>query len=283
MKKIFTAVLVFVSIISFTGCHDSIFADIKNEINIDSGRMRGSINSFEVFGSYIYVAPAHKGKIYRKPTGNVGTRKGWESINTPDTPVYLSSQGSTLYMLSVTFTEGSGDWEGMNIPVYHEYVSSNGVNWSGPIASYNWDEDGNNIPGMYKNKYSTATSGGITYSISPGVSDSVYGSDGTVHEDDDKTGYLWCLAATSDYILVGSNMGLYHFHVGSNDKPTDNVVGNANGVFDEFRIWAIWVENPALPEGQSVIYVFGSPIGSNNADSEGFYSYIPGDGWNSEK
>ncbi len=288
-RKLLTSFFVSVlSVFLLTGCHDAIFEEIEKEVSVDESRIYGSCSAFIEFNNMVYIATAANKELYRHAKSNTG--KGhWQSISTPEIPVFLSNHGGYLYLLTVTYSEGSGDYEGYNIPEYHEFRSSTGESnsWGSKLATYTYDENGNNIPSYYKYQNSSVTaSDGNTYTIgTTSNADHVYKNGTHVATNDNCE--MWCIAATSNYLLLGGIPDVYKLplsncNIGSVTTFDTTIEGETN-IFESLRIWAIYVVDPTVPYLQSPIFLFGAPTGGTNADKAGLYAYYPGSGWNSDK
>lgn len=287
--------------ITFFSCHDSIFEDINEESSIGDERIKGGATGFAVFNGQIYVAPTNPGTIYRKSEYLSGSRGHWESIDCPNTPIFLAVEGSTLYMLTTTFHAGSGYAEGISVPTgFYEYTSSTGNSdsWT-HVADYAYDLDGTNIPSRYKNQHTKVLSPSHgTYSIDTNTNILYQNSTAILYADqaDVKVGSWWCIAGTRDQLILGTSSGLYDMPIGStdlDDEVAPNDHSSSRSIFSGMTILALYVAGTTRnssgewscsgqSETDSVIYVFATGPGSSYASQNGLYSYIPGQGWDSE-
>ncbi len=286
----------------FFSCHDSIFEDINKESSIGEDRIKGGATGFVSYHGCIYFAPTNDGVIYRKSNDPVSChhRGDWDSIRCPEVPIFLAVEDDYLYMLTTTFANGSGDFEGVNMPTgFYEYRSKNPGDWGARIASYAYDIAGTNIPTRYKNQHTKvrAPAGGL-YSIESNTNILYLNSMPILYADqkDVKVGSWWCLAGTSDQLILGTSVGLYHMTIGStdiNDDVAPNDISTAKSIFSGMTVLALYVAGTdrysdgawacsATNESNSVIYVFTTGPGSSYASQNGLYSYIPGQGWDSE-
>ncbi|MBP5157722.1 MAG: hypothetical protein ILP18_07630 [Treponema sp.] len=290
----------------FFGCHDSIFEDIKQESAIGEDRIKGGATGFVVFKGHIYFAPTNEGVIYRKANNSSSwyNRGHWEAISCPEIPVYLatSDDGQTLYLLTTTFQEGTDDFSGVNMPTgYYEYTSTSGDSgsWSSRINSYKYGILGTDIPDRYKEQNTRVRApSGKVYSVA--ANSNVLYEDRTpilyADQKDVKVGSWWCIAGTHDNLILGTSVGLFHMHTGStdiNDEVAPNDFSTAKSIFSGMTILSIYVGGTTkdstgawscsdTSETSSVIYVFATGAGSSYAAQNGLYSYIPGQGWDSE-
>ena len=300
--KPFRMLLLLLAGITFFSCHDSIYEDINKESSIGEDRIKGGATSFVKFNGCIYVAPTNEGVIYRKPEVNCYSRGGWEAVSCPNTPIFLAEEGGILYMLTTIFKEGSGDFEGINLPNgFYEYISSTGNSDSWFFrASYVYDKEGTHIPSRYKNQHTKVRPNGSSsaYSIDTNSNVLYWGNTAILLADqnDVQVGSWWCLAGTSDQLIMGTSTGLYHMQIGStdiNDDVAPNTLSTAKSIFGGMTILALYVAGTTRdstgawscsgqPEINSVIYAFATGPGSAYAAQNGLYSYIPGLGWDSE-
>ncbi len=285
---------------SFFGCHDSIFEDINKESAIAEDRIKGGVTSFVVFNGRIYVAPANNGVIYRKNESRCRDRGDWDAISCPNTPIFLAVDGSTLYMLTTIFENGSGDTEGINLPTgYYEYTSRSGDSDSWDyVARYDYDQEGTHIPSKYKNQHTKVNTSAGTYSTS--TNSNVLYLDNTAvlyaDQNDVKVGSWWSIAGTADQLILGTSAGLFHMKIGStdiNDEVAPNDLSTSKSIFSGMTILSLFVAGTRMnssgawncssqSETDSVIYVFATGAGSAYVSQNGLYSYIPGQGWDSE-
>lgn len=288
---------------AFFGCHDPIFEDINKESSINEDRIKGSITSFVVYDGYLYCAPANEGVIYRKANNSSSwrSRGGWDDVDCPETPVFLATENGYLYMLTTTFENGSGASEGIYMPTgYYEYRTTTPGNWGDRVATYGYDMTGDTIPSKYKNQHTKVrTSDDTVYSTTPNSNILYRNNEAILYADqrDVKVGSWWSLAGTNDQLIIGTNTGLYHMQIGStdiNDDVAPNDKSTAKSIFSGMTILSVYVAGTVKDssgsawwksnsnEVDSVIYVFATGPGSGYASQNGLYSYIPGDGWNSE-
>ncbi len=286
--------------LSFFSCHDSIFEDINEESAIDNNRIKGGATSIITFNGKIYVAPTNTGVIYRKNESDRFSRGGWEDISCPNTPIFLTVDGSTLYMLTTIFQEGSGDYTGLNLPIgFYEYISTTGNSDSWTyVASYAYDQDGTYIPAKYKNQHSQVSSSAGTYKIETNTNILYLNNNAILLADqkDVQVGSWWCIGGTADQLILGTSVGLFDMPIGSTDLDDDvapNDFSTSKSIFAGMTILSIYVAGTSRnasgawscsgqAETDSVIYVFATGAGSAYAAQNGLYSYIPGQGWNSE-
>ena len=205
-------------------------------------------------------------------------------------------------MLTTNFEEGSGDNEGINLPNgFYEYISSTGNSDSWFFnASYIYNKEGTYIPARYKDQHTRVRPNGSAAVYSVTTNSNVLYLDNTAillaDQRDVQVGSWWCLAGTSDQLIMGTSTGLYHMPLGStdiNDEVAPNTLSTAKSIFGGMTILALYVAGTtrdssgawscsSLPEINSVIYVFATGPGSAYASQNGLYSYIPGLGWDSE-
>lgn len=288
MKKAFYIIAAAFSIFmtfGLTSCHDSIFETIENEIALDKSGLRGSIGSIVEYGGWLYVTPMNKGVLYRK-SATARSKGGWNKISAPKTPVAIALSGSTLYMLSVDWDEGSGDYEGYNVPTYFEYTSTDGTNWTYINNKYGYTEDSSNLPARYKNQHCSVTAGnGKSYSIPSSYSTSVITTpNGSQNLDE---GYIFAITATYDTVIVGTTTGIYSYKIQSNGSLTDksthvgDLEKDASSTFTR-DVPVVYVPNDSRTKSETdaVIYAYNSPLGSSGTQNEGLMAYFPGSGWN---
>lgn len=289
MKKafyIFSFTLsVFISLM-FTSCHDSIFETIENEIALDKSGIRGSMGSIVEYNGYLYVTPMNKGVIYRK-SASANTKGGWQKLSAPKTPVAIALSGSTLYMLAVDWAEGSGDYEGYNVPTYFEYTSTSGTSWGNPIATYSYQENSGNLPSRYKNQHCSVTVGSVTYSIPSSCSTDTISISGHSAFDVNE-GYIYAITATANTVIVGTTTGIYSLNIQSDGSlgGKSTYVGDRNGT-DASSTFTGDVPVVYVPstyrtanEGAGPIYAYNSPTGSGGTTNEGLMAFFPSSGWN---
>lgn len=288
MKKAFYIIAAAFSIFmtfGLTSCHDSIFETIENEIALDKSGLRGSIGSIVEYGGYLYVTPMNKGVIYRKLAA-ANEKGGWQKLSAPKTPVAIALSGSTLYMLAVDWAEGSGDYEGYNVPTYFEYTSTSGTSWGNPIATYSYQENSGNLPSKYKNQHCSVTNSHGTYSISSSYSTSSIST--PAGSQDLGEGLIYAITATANTVIVGTTTGIYSFDIQSNGSlgGKSTYVGNRNGTDASSTftgdVPVVYVPSTyrAENEGAGPIYAYNSPTGSGGTTNEGLMAFFPGSGWN---
>ena len=273
----------FFSAIFFSGCHDSIFESIENEIALDKSGIRGSMGSIVEYGAWLYITPMHKGEIFRKKA-KAREKGGWESISAPKTPIAITNDGGTLYLLTVDWVEGTGDYEGYNVPAYFEYTSTNGTSWAGPIAQYSYDKDSNNVPARYKNQCCSVTIGSYTYSIPSSYStDTISITPGSDTKRVEKDVYIFSITATANTVIVGTELGIYSLPIES-DGSLGTPKQQAGDTFTS-HVPIVYVPNDSRNrnENNAVIYAYNSPRGSYGTQNEGLMAYFPGSGWNRDR
>ncbi|MCR5762610.1 MAG: hypothetical protein K6G00_04425 [Treponema sp.] len=289
MKKAFYIIYIAFTMFMISGltaCHDSIFESIENEIALDESGIRGSMGSIVEYGEYLYITPMNKGVIYRK-SASATTKGGWQSISAPKTPVAVSLDGSTLYMLAVDWEEGTGDWEGYNVPKYFEYTSTNGTDWSYTGSSYSYTSDASDVPSRYKNQCCSITVGSYTYSIPSSYStDTITVSNGTTKDVDE--GYIYAITATGNSVIVGTEQGIFSMPIqsdGSLGDKTSTVAGHDTSSTFTSDVPIVYVPEAFrnVNEGDGPIYAYNSPVGSSGTTNEGLMAYFPGSGWNRDK
>ena len=284
--------------IAFFSCHDPIFEDINKESAINEDRIKGGISCFVPYNGHVYVAPANDGVIYRKNLNDVRNRGDWESVRCPKIPIYLAKENGCLYMLATEFDNGSGDYDGINMPTkFYEYKTDDPGNWGDPIDTYKYDTSGTYIPSRYKNQHSKVSTTSGTYSIATNTNELFLGNEMILRADqrDVRAGSWWCLAGTNDQLIIGSSVGLLHMQIGSTDIDDDvapNEISTSKSVFGGMTILAVYVAGTDMTDGvwqsstsneaDCVIYAFATGTGSSYASQNGLYSYIPGKGWDSE-
>lgn len=277
----------FFSAIFFSGCHDSIFESIENEIALDKSGIRGSMGSIVEYGGNLYITPMHKGEIFRK-SATAREKGGWESISAPKTPIAITNDGGTLYLLAADWVEGTGDYEGYNVPAYFEYTSNDGTSWAGPVAQHSYDKDSNNVPARYKNQCCSVTTGGHTYSIpSSYTTEYISTPTGSKKVCD---GYIFSITATANTVIVGTELGIYSLPIesgGSLGTPTTHVGDSSKDASSTFtsHVPIVYVPNGSRTKNESaaVIYAYNSPRGSSGTQNEGLMAYFPGSGWNRDR
>lgn len=269
---------VFISLM-FTSCHDSIFETIENEIALDKSGIRGSMGSIVEYGGWLYITPMNKGVIYRK-SATANTKGGWQKLSAPRTPVAIALDGGTLYMLAVDWAEGSGDYEGYNVPTYFEYTSTNGENWSYTNRSFGYLENSSNLPLRYKNQCCSVTVNGITYSIPSSYStDTISISSGGSFDVDE--GYIYAITATGNSVIVGTENGLYSMHIngGSLENKTsyvgDGSTDTNSTLSNDVPIVYVPSAFRTVNEIEAVIYAYNCPRGSGGTTNEGLMAYFP--------
>ncbi len=286
----------------FFSCHDPIFEDINKESAINDERIKGSMSAFVIYDDYIYCAPANEGVIHRKKNSasSLRSRGGWDDVRCPETPVYLAEEDGYLYMLTTTFENGSGASEGIYMPTgYYEYRTKNPGDWGSRINTYGYDMTGDLLPSKYKNQHTKVrASDNTVYSMSTNTNVLYRDNEAILYADQKevKVGSWWCIAASKDQIILGTNTGLYHMQMGSTDINTDDAPSDkstARSIFSGMTILTVYVEgmekesssiwkSSGINETDAVIYVFATGPGSGYASQNGLYSYIPGEGWDSE-
>ena len=287
----------------FFSCHDPIFEDINKESSINEDRIKGGVTAFVVYDGYLYCAPANNGVIYRKRNNSSGwnNRGDWEDISCPGVPVYLAVENGYLYMLTTTFENGSGASEGIFMPTaYYEYRTTTPGNWGDRINAYGYDMYGDSVPAKYKNQHTRVrTSDTDVYSTATNTNVLFRNNEAILYADqkDVRVGSWWCLAGTRDQLILGTSTGLYHMQIGStdiNDEVAPNDKSTSNSIFNGMTILSVYVAGTVKDssgtawwksdtnETESVIYVFATGAGSAYAKQNGLYSYIPGQGWDSE-
>ena len=290
MKKAFYIFSITLSVfiaLMFTSCHDSIFETIENEIALDKSGIRGSMGSIvEYTDGNLYITPMNKGVIYRK-SATANTKGGWQKLSAPKTPVAIALDGGTLYMLAVDWAEGSGDYEGYNVPTYFEYTSTNGTSWSYTNRSFGYSENSSNLPSRYKNQCCSVTVGGVTYSIPSSLTtDTITISSGGSKNAD--KGYIYAITATGSSVIIGTETGLYSLPIvsGGLGTPTPYVGDGSTDTNSTLTndVPIVYVpqkyRNDRTAEASSVIYAYNCPRGSGGTTNEGLMAYFPGSGWN---
>lgn len=276
----------FFSAILFSGCHDSIFESIENEIALDKSGIRGSMGSIvEYTDGYLYITPMHKGEIFRK-SATATTRGGWNRISAPKTPIAITNDGGTLYLLAVDWVEGTGDYEGYNVPAYFEYTSNDGTNWAGPVAQHSYDKDSNNVPARYKNQCITATTGdGDRYSIGSSNSSSKIST--PLGEKDLEKGLIYSVTATKNSAIVGTERGIFSIRKNGSDLIiTQTIAGiDTSSTFNrDVPIVYVPTAFQNKNESEAAIYAYNSPSGSGGTQKEGLMAYFPTDKeWNRDR
>lgn len=120
--KCFFTVLLSVPLFSFLSCNDVIFADIRNEVELDDSTISGSIVSIVRYENDIYVA---NGEIYHQSKSS--TSNNWSELATPGTSVYqLAADKDYLYAVSLTYED---DDDGYNVPDKRILYRYDGSNW----------------------------------------------------------------------------------------------------------------------------------------------------------
>ncbi len=292
MKKafyIFTITFsVFISLM-FTSCHDSIFETIENEIALDKSGIRGSMGSIVEYGDapnrYLYITPMNKGVIYRK-SASANTKGGWQKLSAPKTPVAIASSGGTLYMLAVDWAEGSGDYEGYNVPTYFEYTSTNGTSWNFINKTYPYQENSGNLPSRYKNQHCTVTNSYGTYSI--GTSNSTTSISTPAGSQDLKEGLIYAITATANTVIIGTTRGIFSFDIKPNGSldGESTYVGNRNGndtastLTGDVPVVYVPSNYRTANEGSGPIYAYSCPMSSGGTTNEGLMAFFPSSGWN---
>ena len=236
---------------------------------------------------YLYVTPMNKGVIYRK-SASANTKDGWEKLSAPKTPVAIALSGSTLYMLAVDWAEGSGDYEGYNVPTYFEYTSTNGENWSYTNRSFGFSEDSSNLPARYKNQCCSVTNSQGTYSILTGKSNDTTWISTPAGSQDLGEGLIYAITATANTVIVGTTNGIFSFDIQSNGSlgGKSTKVGNRTGTdaASTFTgdVPVVYVPSTyrAKNEGEGPIYAYNSPTGSGGTTNEGLMAFFPSSGWN---
>ena len=281
----------------FSACHDTIFETIDEEIEVDDAGISGTISSIVEFNGNLYLSAGHAGELYRKSTTSV-SRKEWRSISVVGSnycPIYLGTDNNTLYMIAYTYE----DDDGYNSPTYHEFCTTDLATWTGPQTISKDDYEGiGHLSGtplhpdgnVYVNKYTQVrASNGYTYSIVSGTDgDTKIYRDGTeiLNTSDSDTGRLWAITATEDYIIIGSNQGLYRLKInddGTLGAPDESFSGDgAKSIFGGFRCYIVYVPDAFRDsnEGAAPIYAYKDARGSSYVAKEGFYAFYPATGWN---
>lgn len=121
-KYLFTISLS-VFLFSFLSCNDVIFADIRNEVELDDSTISGSIVSIVRYKDDIYVA---NGEIYHQPASS--TSSSWRELATPGTSVYqLAADSDNLYAVSLSYED---DDDGYNVADKRILYKYDGSKWT---------------------------------------------------------------------------------------------------------------------------------------------------------
>lgn len=122
IKRLFTAV-VSVLAFSFFSCHDAIFSEIRNEVELDDATVSGDVKSIVRYKDNIFVS---NGRIYYQP--KTSTTSIWIEFPTPGTTVYqLAADSNNLYAVSLPYVD---DNDGYNVPSTRSLWKWDGSQWT---------------------------------------------------------------------------------------------------------------------------------------------------------
>ncbi len=131
-----TACLAFTALFFLSSCQDSIFEEIRKEVELEDAQISGSVNSIVRFGSDLYL---QNGNIWKKESASIDTAHNWNQITKPTSSAdynyvnKLAADSSYIYA-QLSLVDEDED-EGENTPAGSEiYYSSDGESWEGPIV-----------------------------------------------------------------------------------------------------------------------------------------------------
>lgn len=170
VKKIAFALALALAAVTFFGCQDVIFYNIRKEVKLKDASLKADIRSIIRYKDFFYCA---NGNIYRKSVSE--TRAGyWDKCPAPSGHVLkLASDATYIYALVGISKEDYN--EGENVPVRRElWCSSDGSSWSKVTGVYGKGEiAGNKIESYLFCTNAVATANRKAYFVIRGSKDGV--------------------------------------------------------------------------------------------------------------
>ena len=287
-----------------TACHDVIFYEIRQEVELTDGQVPGDIRSIVEFGNYLYV---ENGNIYRKDK-TASSYGQWVKLSRDGMGggkvIKLATDSSNLYAL-VARVESDED-EGENyVAEQMLYASTDGDNWTKVDVSL--PRTGNHLYSLENVAY-IKTYDGTGYVLSGTTSPSASeipnyvimatSADGVTYTASNRTisqngtsfynvgSSIYSMALTSDCIVVGTASGLKYIDINSRNETT--VANSASALSSYYEVHCVFVVNSGKNTARnSDIYasaIFSGTTSSGaSSDNEGLWAYYPGRGsWNRE-
>ena len=277
-----------------TACHDVIFYEIRQEVELTDGQVPGDIRSIVEFKGNLYV---ENGNIYRKPK-DASFYGQWVKLSRDGMgggKVFkLAADSTNLYAL-VGHVRSDED-EGENyVNGWGLFYSGDGNSWKPVGGSHSLSTTGNHLYSLGGTAYirngnntiytlngSNSTDGGASYQIEAGND---YTASGSAINGHSIGSTIYSMALAGDYLVVGTASGLKY--INKNNWREDTVANSASALSSYYEVHCVFVVDPDKSPWQTDTYasaIFSGTTSSGaSSKNEGLWAYYPGRGnWNRE-
>lgn len=246
------------------GCHDNLYGDIINEVRLIGG-INGNITSIADCSGKLYLAAAHKGYLYQRDASSDGFAK-WQRLSLPDASYYalwvrpLSS--SSIQVLAAS--KWSSDSYGV-MRLDDSYTID--YDCAGDSWSAKTEVNYNDVIGNFTQQVTSA--GGYSITEHNGIN-------GTVLTGSSKFGYIHSIALCKDYLLLGTDNGLWMLPEGNiSEGALVQDIAHEDGFANikTTEIPLIYVVDSTKNYAATTIYVCQAPAGtSTQYQKNGLYA-----------
>ena len=279
-----------------TACHDVIFYEIRQEVELTDGQVPGDIRSIVEFKNNLYV---ENGNIYRKPK-NASSYGQWVKLSRDGMgggKVFKLAAGDKLYALAGHVR--SDEDEGENyVNGWGLFCSDDGNSWKPVGGSYSLSTTGNHLYSLTDGSSVSAyirNNSGTIYSLSGGsvgndgkpykIKAGDYTASGSAINGHSVGSTIYSMALAGDHLVVGTASGLKY--INTNNWREETVANSASALSSYYEVHCVFVVDPDKSPWQTDTYasaIFSGTTSSGaSSKNEGLWAYYPGRGnWNRE-